>query len=238
MKCKSQLILFLIVFSFAVIPLARAATLTPYPDNEIRFSAYGTYLMWTGTITFDTLTVNVTHATFANIHMGLGDVLGNFVLSQQNTNWTLIQLVQGNITIFNVTGLGNSTTTLTMPTPPNRVYLDGTLLTMNTSQHGYIWDMATSTLTLWDVLAGAYTNGQWMLDGTLGSTPAGPSALASILPFFYLAITLIGLVPIVLAIVAFLKWQLDPKMAIGIIFSTIIVIMAVLVILTFISAIA
>jgi len=68
--------------------------------------------------------------------------------------------------------------------------------------------------------------------------PTGYSDIRTILPYFYIALGLIGLVPLVITVIAFVKMDIDAKIAVSIILTDIIFILAILVILTFITALS
>jgi len=161
LKVQIKLLFFLVLIS-VLVPFTNAVTLTPYPDNDIRFTAYGTYLMWTQNLSFDSLTVNESCASFTNVQLGSGNVLPNLIVSVPIGNATFTQFLENNFTYITLSGLNiNATTQLTYPIEPSHVYQNGSEVSVGTD---WAWNNANSTLTVWANLSGATTGSQIGLD--------------------------------------------------------------------------
>ncbi len=148
MKCKSKLILFLIVFSVTLIPIAHAATLNPYPSTIIHLTAYDTYLNWTQPLTFDVLTVNATSANFTNVHAGAGSTMTALGIEAQNCNVTLTKLNEASVTQLDLYAQAEAYTKVNITgfsSEPNELIIDGNVRDKGS---GWTWDPATQLITV------------------------------------------------------------------------------------------
>jgi len=154
-------LLSVLIACVSLLHVVNCVTLTPYPDNQIQFTAYNTYLVWTQNITFDSLTVNATCASFINFTEG-GTTIPSLIVSAQSGNITLLEFVESNVTLIDLSGINaNVTAQLTFPQQPVNVNVNGTSVPQGTD---WSWILANSTIDLWYNLSGSNTTALFELD--------------------------------------------------------------------------
>jgi len=221
----------LLVCSYAL--EVTGATLAISPEIQLYFKGYGTYLSWNQTLYCASFTISDVDASFSSVSLGNENVLSNVTLSQQGANLTLTHLLQnGTTTVFVITNASTttSTTTFSSTVQPVQVLLDNNLKSINDE-----WTWNNTTLTFTADLNASQPQKTW----TLVFPPITENsrfALASLLVPISLSISLIGLIPIVLTLIALVKFELDFKTFISIVSATIFILLAVLVMLYFVSA--